>query len=112
VEAARHVSNIGRDESGSVTEGFETAAGPHHPKVLWKTGFPSLGIFLGLAGDGTLYFEAPEGVYAIRDGKQQWGYKLADWSATFATDGRLWVKSFARAHRADRFTMSMDEQIR
>jgi len=48
---------------------------------------------LGLAGDGTLYFEGPDGVYAIRDGKQQWGYKFGTWYGPwFGTDGRLWVK--------------------
>jgi TIR domain len=103
VEAARHVSNVGRDETGSVTEGFETAAGPHNPTVIWKADFPSLGVFLGLAGDGTLYFEAPDGVYAIRDGKQQWGYKFGSWDGpTFATDGRLWVKQQTRLAGDDR----------
>jgi PQQ-like domain len=97
VEAARHVSNVGRGEwKGSITEGFESAAGPHNPKVLWKAEFSDLGAFVGLAGDGTLYFEGSGGVYAIRDGKQQWGFKLVGDGPHFATDGRLWMKQQIR----------------
>jgi hypothetical protein len=91
VDAARHVGG-----------NFVSAVGPRHPKILWKAGFPSLGKFLGLAGDGTMYFGDDNqslqltSLYAVREGKQQWGYKFRVPNnisrALFAADGRVWVE--------------------
>src|SRR5262249_21772771 len=105
VESAKQISFPG--QHCCVTQpkdGFDRAAGPRHPKVLWKTQFPSVPGFLGIAEDGTLYFaaepsttdERAHAIYAIRDGKQLWGYKLpssVDLSRdVFAADGRIWAE--------------------
>src|SRR4030095_2941191 len=94
VESAKYVSNFDRTYDNFISEGFDSAVGPRHPRVLWKAAFRSLGEFLGLAADGTLYFGDSIGLYAIRDGKQQWGYKVPDGGigALFDTEGRVRVE--------------------
>jgi hypothetical protein len=88
VEASRNVMMPG--SSSQVT-------GPVKPRILWRANVTvgDAWHIVGIAADGTVYLydEEHDVLDAVRDGKEQWAYKVPS-PVSFAPDGRLWLGDY------------------
>ena len=73
--------------------GTKTVTGPAQPKMAWELRLPatSTARVVALAADGTVVLKGVEHLYAVRDGKFQWGVKAASvQDLRLDEDGRIW----------------------